>query len=55
MDRGVPSKEYIARSSPAVVSTCNSACTIVIGGLADDGGWTATVEIFKPRTDNGAS
>ena len=47
--RGVPSNEYIARSSPAVVTTCNGACTIVIGGLADDGGWTATVEYFQTK------
>ena len=39
----------IARSSPAVVSTCSGACTIVIGGLADDGCWTATVELFQAK------
>jgi hypothetical protein len=37
----------IARSSPAVVSTSNGTCLIVIGGLVDDGGWTSTVELFQ--------
>ena len=37
----------IARSSPAVVSTSNGTCLIVIGGLVDDGCWTPTVELFQ--------
>ena len=39
-----------ACSRPAVVSTSGGDYIIVIGGYGDDGGWTATVELFQVKT-----
>ena len=39
-----------ARSRPAVVSTSDSDCFILIGGLDSDGARTATVELFRVKS-----
>ena len=39
-----------ARSSPAVVSTSDGDCLIVIGGCGSDGARTATVELFQVKS-----
>lgn len=36
-----------ARSSPAVVTTCDSNYLIVVGGMGSEEGWMTTVEIFQ--------
>ena len=40
----------IARSSPAVVSTCDGDYIIAIGGCTAGGEWTAAVELFQVKT-----